>query len=136
MMLSHANFHLLSFLFYAGYAFLCVFAYRPYCRHIYMTPVWTDHHDVDPVLEYMTIGAGQCCLVMAVLTYYCRRCKDPAYWTWQTAIWVMFTVNEAYYTWVRHVEPNTTGTVHVVLCSAVLYCAVDGMLKYRAVPAN
>ena len=94
-------------------------------------------HDEDKILEYYAFGAGECCLVMAALNYFCYNSLDPIitnqtcmshvtkyYLEFQIATWVMWFLTELYYT-VTRVEWPVVGSLHVVLCSIVLYQAYD-----------
>ena len=131
------RFHTASGGFYFIYGLICIFFYRPYCRNYYFTQHWTTRHDTDKPLNYMMIGAGECCIVMAILTHYIdimiellyihvkppRNCiftSINAYLIMQMWIWVTWTCTEAYYTWIQ-VETTWLGIVHVIMCLFVLY---------------
>lgn len=128
-------FHSSCILFYLVYGLLCFFMYVPYCKHIYFRGRWNNAHSQDKILEYFAIGAGECCIVMAVLTTFCYYLMLPEisdfniinhrpivyrYVEFQIFCWVMWFLTELYYT-VKGIEWPIIGSVHVILCGIVLF---------------
>lgn len=128
------TFHYSALIFYGAYGLLCCFLYKSYCRFFYFRNKWSDNHDNDKILEYMTIGAGECCIHMSILTYFGYKFGYPdgmdsnmedhlkAYLIIQILSWIKWTLTEFYYTY-TDVEWVPLGCLHVFLCLIVLAMA-------------
>ncbi len=132
MSLNWDIFHISCIIFYTVYGLLCMFLYRPYSRYIYFRGNWNDNHDKDKILEYYAFGAGECCIVMGVLTTFCYYSLNPIltyespiediskyYIIFQILCWNMWLFTELYYT-LTNVEWKYIGYLHCILCSIVL----------------
>ena len=157
-------------LFYGVYGILCLFIFKQYCKYIYFRGYypknvkwhgaregesrWTDFHNNDGPMDYMTRGAGECCIVMAYSLWYVLRLiiavKSVAegdsdisshlhigdeFLTIQIITWLMWTLTEAYYTW-QGVEWEVIGPVHVFLCVVVLIFSVIAKIEYNTWMVN
>ena len=152
-----------SFLFYLGYGLLCIFIFKTYCRNVYFRgnyphnpkwhgaesgkPRWTEFHDKDGPMDYMTRGAGECCIVMAYSVFFAIRwifaIMDIAegaspcdylnigyeFLMVQIFTWIMWTFTEIYYTY-KQVEWGVIGPVHVILCLIVLSFSITAHVRY------
>ena len=154
-----------SFLFYLGYGILCFFLFKTYCRYVYFRgnypencrslwhgaragqPRWTEFHDMDGPMDYMTRGAGECCLVMAYSVYFAIAWTyaimhivegaDPCdfvhlgddFLTIQILTWCMWTLTEIFYTY-KKVEWEVVGPIHAFLCIVVLPFSISAKTYY------
>lgn len=139
------NFHYSCVSFYGIYGLLCMFAYRPYSKYVYFKDRWQQFHSEDEILEYFAFGAGECCLVMSVLTIFCFLSLNPTsyvviekdlittklYCLFQVFCWIMWTLTELYYTCMG-IEWPIIGFIHVVLCSYVLRMSINNFLTVRS----
>ena len=129
-----ATFHYSALLFYGVYGILCWAIPDIYGKHIYFRGNWEEIHSTDKILWYFMIGAGECCIHMALLTLFVFEFGKPdrnsdkhdwmtAYLIIQILTWIKWTITEAYYTY-QKVEWVPIGCVHVFLCLVVLTMAV------------
>ena len=118
------------FAFYFGYGIICTLIYKPYCRYI-MFPKWD--HDDDKVMEYFVFGAGECCVVMAILVLLLKdgvdNHKKSQNIIFQVYCWIMWTCTELYYG-LTGVEYPIISTIHVILCIIVLYLAIKSYQQF------
>lgn len=137
-------FHSSCIAFYGVYGLLCMFAYRPYSKYIYFRGRWNEFHETDRVFEYFAFGAGECCIVMAVLAMFCNLALHPdktkandltyltkLYLLFQICCWIMWTLTEFYYTYYC-IEWPVIGCVHVVLCLIVLSMSIKCYSEVKA----
>lgn len=135
-------FHVSCIVFYLLYGLLCVFAYKPYSRHIYFRNRWFNIHDNDKILSYYAISTGQNRLVICILTVFCYYSLNPTitysnemlqfseyYMIFQISCWSMWLTTDIYYT-VKLIKWPVIGTLHIILSSIVLYHSV---LTYKAI---
>jgi hypothetical protein len=87
----------------------------------------------------MTTGAGECCVVMAIFTYFLSDLwkfltpsKKKNYWLLQNLIWIMWTCVEFYYTYTG-IEPLFIGCTHVILCCIVWSMAYTNMCNTKII---
>jgi hypothetical protein len=152
-----------SMIFYGAYGILCLFFFKWYCRNIYFRGYypknvrwfgakegdlrWTKFHNTDGPMDYMTRGAGECCIVMAYSVVFVIQLiiaiknivegDDPKnylyigdnFLTVQIVTWLMWTFTEIYYTW-KQVEWELIGPVHVILCLIVLSFSINAKIMY------
>tara|TARA_B100002019_G_C21234311_1_gene581882 strand:- start:328 stop:786 length:459 start_codon:yes stop_codon:yes gene_type:complete len=135
-------FHYSAIIFYGAYGLLCCFFYKPYCEHIYFRGNWKDFHNTDKIMEYMTIGAGECCIHMAIMNYFAYIFADPqkidssftnyleAYCIIQVLTWIKWTVTEFYYTYTK-IEWVPIGCLHIFLCLCVLGMAIANYAEVK-----
>ena len=83
------------------------------------------------------IGAGECCIHMALLTLFLSKFAYPDgnnetwlsfYLIFQILTWIKWLLTEAYYTY-KKVEWVPIGCVHVALCTIVLGMAVANYIE-------
>ena len=86
------------------------------------------------------IGAGECCIHMALLTLFMFKFANPevsdmtnwirVYLIFQILTWIKWTLTELYYT-VKKVEWVKIGCLHVTLCIIVLAMAVANYMEFE-----
>ena len=87
------------------------------------------------------IGAGECCVHMALLTLFLYKFAKPdgnndnsnwleSYLIIQILTWIKWLLTEAYYTY-KKVEWVPIGCVHVILCSVVLGMAIGNYIEVK-----
>jgi len=132
-------FHYSALIFYGAYGILCWFVPELYGKNIYFRGNWEEQHSNDKILWYFMIGAGECCVHMALLTLFAYKFIDPNYAfnmdNWirfylvvQVLTWIKWTLTEAYYTY-KKVEWVAIGCVHVLLCIVVLSFAIFNYIE-------
>ena len=142
---SWAAFHYSALIFYGAYGLLCWFVPKWYGSTIYFRNRWdldNDFHSTDGILWYFMIGAGECCIHMALLTLFMYHFAKPddnndddvtnnwleMYLIVQVLTWVKWLLTEAYYTY-KKVEWVPIGCVHVFLCAVVLAMAIGNYIE-------
>lgn len=140
------TFHYSAMIFYFAYGLLCCFAYRPYCKYIYFRGRWdinnNNWHSNDKILEYMTIGAGECCIHMTIMNLFGYIFANPekissnlkeyleGYLIVQICTWIKWTLTEAYYTYTK-IEWVPIGILHIFLCLCVLAMSITNYIEVK-----
>ena len=132
------TFHYSAIIFYGVYGILCWFFPEHYGKNIYFRGNWKEIHSTDGILWYFMIGAGECCIHMALLTLFMFKFANPEvsnmtnwikiYLEFQIVTWIKWTITELYYT-IKKVEWVIVGSLHVTLCLIVLSMAVNNYLS-------
>ena len=133
------TFHYSALIFYGVYGILCWIFPEPYSKYIYFRGNWNETHSEDTILWYFMIGAGECCIHMALLTLFIFKFGEPnrnndlsgwleAYLIIQILTWIKWTITEAYYTY-KKVEWVPIGCIHVMLCIIVLCMAIENYVE-------
>ena len=137
-------FHYSAIIFYGAYGLLCCFAPELYGKHVYFRNKWNDEiHSKDEIFWYFVIGAGECCIHMALMNLFVYKFGKPdgnqsddisnwieAYLIIQILSWIKWTLTEAYYTY-KEVEWVTIGYVHITLCLGVLGMAIGNYYEVK-----
>ena len=71
------TFHYSALIFYGAYGLLCWFIPETYGKNIYFRNNWKEFHSNDGILWYFMIGAGECCIHMALLTLFLYKFAKP-----------------------------------------------------------
>lgn len=136
------TFHISALVFYGAYGLICCFIPELYCKNIYFRNNWNNEiHSKDKIFEYFVVGAGECCIHMALLTLFIYKFGNPnrnkdiddwmeAYLIIQILSWIKWTFTEAYYTF-KKVEWVPIGCVHIFLCLVVLSMAIANYIEYH-----
>ena len=132
------TFHYSAIIFYGAYGLLCCFLPELYCKNVYFRGNWKEIHSTDEIFWYFVIGAGECCIHMALMNIFAYKFANPnntnfddwvrAYLIIQIFSWIKWTLTEAYYTW-KKVEWVPIGCVHIVLCLIVLSFAITNYIE-------
>ena len=134
-------FHYSALIFYGAYGLLCWFIPETYGKNIYFRNNWKEFHSKDGILWYFMIGAGECCVHMAILTLFLYKFAKPngnnvnsnwleIYLIIQILTWIKWLLTETYYTY-KKVEWVPIGCVHVILCSIVLGMAIINYIEVK-----